>query len=652
MPQRIGRYHILRELGRGAMGVVYLADDPTLKRQVAIKTISLAQELSPRDREEARRRFLREAQAAAGLIHPGIVLILDVGVDAGDLFIAMEYIQGATLEEFTSFPDLLPVERSLQHIAEACEALDLAHRQKIVHRDLKPANLMVADGERLKITDFGLAKDPSTSLTHTGTLVGTPSYMSPEQIQGRELDGRSDLFSLGIVLYELLTGEKPFPGDSISTVIYRVLHEEPALPSQRNPAVPPILDALVLRALHKNPVSRFQTGAEFSRALRDPAAFAARHPPAAITQVRGALPGAAAESVPVRTPRRMPPRPAAPPPRRQGGVMKGLVLTLVALALIGFALTAFVPRVRDLVRGRVMPRLLAILPSGLGGHAGGPPAVQLASDEFGVDFLLEGRPLSSDRIPWRPELAGAVVEASDGCRRGERVLPQQPGRELFHVPLTEPVRRRLTLATDPPGATVILDGEERTGRTPGSYQVDACVDHQVSLELAGYRPGRIWLPEDGDWDSLTLGTVRLSALPEGSLQWESPYTLTVYAGDRRLGTTDETLLLPPGRHSLTLANEAHRVRLEQEVEVKSGARQLLRAEPPPLGDVRVNAYPGNASILIDGIAAGPPPLKLRLGEGEHEVQVRWNVGEPRTVRRIVTIRAGDSNPPLNFKQGS
>ena len=211
-PERIGRYQIVRELGRGAMGVVYLAHDPAIDRDVAIKTVAIGRGLPPAEQEEARRRFQREARAAGQLIHPGIVLVFDVGKhDADNLFIAMEHIQGTTLEVFTRAPDLLPVERAIDLMAQGCDALDFAHDRKIVHRDIKPANLMVVDGERLKITDFGLAKDPGSDLTHSGTLVGTPNYMSPEQITGSSLDGRSDLFSLGVVLYELLTGRSRTP---------------------------------------------------------------------------------------------------------------------------------------------------------------------------------------------------------------------------------------------------------------------------------------------------------------------------------------------------------------------------------------------------------------------------------------------------------
>src|SRR5262245_41662990 len=184
-PRTIGRYEILKEIGRGAMGLVYLAHDPRIDRHVAIKTIHAPKALPDEEAEEIRQRFAREAQAAGRLQHPGIVTIFDVDEADGTYFIAMEYIEGDTLEPHTTKNNLLPASTALDLVIQACEALDYAHKHDIIHRDIKPANLMLVDGSRLKITDFGLAKNPQASITHDGILIGTPNYMSPEQVMGR-----------------------------------------------------------------------------------------------------------------------------------------------------------------------------------------------------------------------------------------------------------------------------------------------------------------------------------------------------------------------------------------------------------------------------------------------------------------------------------
>src|SRR6266446_2264638 len=259
---KLGRFEIIREIGKGAMGQVFLANDPKIERKVAIKTIVLPPGTSEEEARETSQRFLREAQAAGKLLHPNIVTIFDVGEEAGVSFIAMEYIEGETLEKYTRPENLLSLRRVQEIVEQAASALDYAHQNHVIHRDIKPANLMMLKGGVLKVTDYGLAKNPSANLTQAGVLLGTPSYMSPEQIQGYELDGRSDLFSLGVVLYELLTGVRPFEGDSISTIIYRVLCEDPRPPAAYNTALPPEINGILERALDKEPDRRYQTGSE------------------------------------------------------------------------------------------------------------------------------------------------------------------------------------------------------------------------------------------------------------------------------------------------------------------------------------------------------------------------------------------------------
>ena len=266
--ERVGRYEILSEIGRGAMGRVYQARDPEIDRLVAIKVMVLEAGLDEAQVEEWRRRFEREGRAAGRLSHPGIVAIYDVGEDVGRPYLVMELVRGRTLEQVVRTEGPLPLARAVAIVEQAAQALDSAHAQGIVHRDVKPANLLLTDSGVVKISDFGIARLAGTELTSAGHVWGTPSYMSPEQVMGRPLDGRSDLFSLGTVLYELLSGEKPFPGETVNSIAYRIVHEEPTPLRRLNPAVPPPLAACVARALSKDPTRRHARMADFAADLK------------------------------------------------------------------------------------------------------------------------------------------------------------------------------------------------------------------------------------------------------------------------------------------------------------------------------------------------------------------------------------------------
>jgi serine/threonine-protein kinase len=266
--KEIDRYQVLGELGHGAMGVVYKGRDPIIDRLVAIKTIRFDRLYEEKEIQGLKDRFFKEAQAAGKLAHPNIVTIFDVGEYRGLSYMAMEYVEGDVLTRFASKGQLLQVEEVLEIIANAAEALDFAHQRRIVHRDIKPANIMRTSEGQIKVMDFGIAKLPSSTLTQDGSVLGTPAYMSPEQIQGKDLDGRSDLFSLGSILYELLTGVKPFQGETLTTLTYQITHENPPPASQLNPLVPSAVDEALRKVLAKNPNDRFSRGKEFAQALR------------------------------------------------------------------------------------------------------------------------------------------------------------------------------------------------------------------------------------------------------------------------------------------------------------------------------------------------------------------------------------------------
>lgn len=269
---KLGRYEIIRELGKGAMGVVYLAKDPLIGRLVALKTIRVGINADDEEVREFRQRFVREAQAAGILSHPNIVTVHDIGNDADsdNSFIAMEFVDGRNLKEILNQARPFTPRDTAEVLSQVAEALSFAHRKGIVHRDVKPANIIVCEGNVAKITDFGIAKIASSvaNLTMTGQFLGTPNYMAPEQVKGTAVDGRTDLFSLGVVLYESLTRQKPFGGDSLTTISYKIVHEDYPPPSQVDPRIPERFDRIVARCLQKNPADRYQSGSDLARDLR------------------------------------------------------------------------------------------------------------------------------------------------------------------------------------------------------------------------------------------------------------------------------------------------------------------------------------------------------------------------------------------------
>jgi serine/threonine-protein kinase len=264
---RIGRYEIRRELGRGTMGIVYLAEDPALDRSIALKTIDLAFAVPAPERAGFEQRFLAEGRVAGRLSHPGIVVVHDVGRDenTGILYIALEYLEGRTLAEALQEGEPMPWREALRVTAGLARALHHAHTHGIVHRDMKPANIMILASGEPKIMDFGIAKAPHIELTSAGQLFGTPLYMSPEQALGQPLDGRSDLFSLGSIAYTMLTGKQAFRADNVFQVLARVTQEHPAPPSHENPSVPADVDVFMKRVLAKSPAERYQDGNAMAR---------------------------------------------------------------------------------------------------------------------------------------------------------------------------------------------------------------------------------------------------------------------------------------------------------------------------------------------------------------------------------------------------
>jgi len=301
-PKRLGRYELLEEIGSGAMGIVYLAFDPQIKRKIAVKAFRLEQMVDSTEQEEFKVRFQREGQLAGNLSHPNIIAIHDVGEEEGISFIAMELAEGESLAEKMGQKYTFSIKEVVDIFTQICQGMEYAHQQGIIHRDLKPSNILIRKDGLLKIADFGIARALGSTITGSHKTLGTPAYMSPEQITGGRIDRRSDIFSMGIILYQMLTGERPFAGEITSTVIYRIINEEPIPPRKINIQVPPAFNLIVMKALSKDPAERYQTCQELLNDIKNYKSLkpAETLPTLALADDKGKTPPHAAKGKPLR----------------------------------------------------------------------------------------------------------------------------------------------------------------------------------------------------------------------------------------------------------------------------------------------------------------------------------------------------------------
>ena len=544
---RLGRYDLLGELGRGAMGVVYKALDPQLDRTVAIKALRPDLGLAPELHGELTRRFYQEAVAAGRLNHPNIVAIHDVLELDGFPYIVLEYVEGQTLARLLAAEGPFPHRRAVQMALQVCAALDYAHARGIVHRDIKPANILVAGGDQVKVSDFGIAHIAGSQLTQTGAMLGSPAYMSPEQIRGRTVDGRSDLFSLGVVLYQALTGAEAFPGENPTTVLYRILEEEPVPIPERNPSVPAVLGPVMQRVLAKDPDQRYPTARDFADALRqalgpeEATAFTRKHATVVLGRPLGW--------------------------RRNGLAAIGAASLLVAAA--GGAVfwhRASEPPQRGSAQslpaaGAAGPTMAPSAASGVVPPRGGEPTPDEASDP-----------------PQGPHTRAAGAEAQERAplpaRGGRRQAAKAPGggRTGRPAPLRPPVataaRGSIRVATNP-AVDVYLDGEPkgRAGAEPFLIAGVPAGQRLVVLRLGGAEQRFLRAVAGGETLSLTYyfpagpreggeerprapaaaargeawGCLSVNALPFGGIYVDGAYVgeapkacLRVAAGERRI----------------------------------------------------------------------------------------------------------------------
>ena len=579
---RIGRYKIVRELGRGAMGVVYHAIDPNIGRPVAIKTIQFANARNPDEQERLRERLFREARSAGMLSHPSIVTIYDVEHQDDLAFIAMEYVDGPTLDQILSAPRPIDAERMFRILAQTATALDYAHQKGIVHRDIKPANIMIATDGTAKITDFGIAKiTTSEQLTMTGSIVGTPHYMSPEQVQGQPVDGRSDQFSLAVIAYEMLTGEKPYTGEHLTTVVYKIVAEEPRPPHSLNSTLVGPIEDVLYKALAKKPADRYATCHDFVRSLEKACAASRAWKPLA----RG---GALNEPTMVDAPRGAVTLPPARRPRRgeetgahtrgersRPGFIPFLAAILMAAALL--ALIGWQAAPSWLLRGgrerSATTRSQA---------SAKPPATVAASSKHAAPRevppasppppqVAESKPSPMPTAPAAKAETKPAEEPASPLDAGLKAPAVTPVRRTAMAPVPEPAE--VTVITSPAGATATLDGRRETAcSTPCSLDA-APGRHTVSMALSGYQPEhRDVAVGSGSMElpmvilRATQGTLWVTSSPAGA-------AITIN-GKRFPQTTPAQIPLAPGAYRVLVEKDG--AQNASALEIRNGETKVLK----------------------------------------------------------------------------
>ena len=508
---RIGRYKIVRELGRGAMGVVYHAIDPNIGRPVAIKTIHFGGNRKPEEIERQRERLFREARSAGMLSHPGIVTIYDVEQQGDLAYIAMEYVDGPTLDQMLSASEPLGAERMFSILGQTAVALDYAHSKGIVHRDIKPANIMLSADGTAKIADFGIAKiTAAENLTMTGSIVGTPHYMSPEQVQGQPVDGRSDQFSLAVIAYEMLTGEKPYTGEHLTTVVYKIVAEEPVPPHRLNPSLSTGIENVLRKGLAKKPDGRYRNCQDFIQSL-EKACGASKGwklmprggllNAQTMADVRAPLlavaaPAAAALPPPRRKSRSEPTVTTTTEVKRKSGFL-GFLLAVLAvaglLALIGWQAApwlmpgrqpsdsgehrAAAPKEESPVPAAPPATAPAVAPAPAPGDAKPSPVGSTAAGAGGGTddrFVSSVKPTAEPAKP-SPKEAVKTLAPEPPTPQSERPAPVRPGGP-----------REVMFTSSPAGATATLDGNPSMAcSTPCSLNA-AQGRHTLSVVLPGH----------------------------------------------------------------------------------------------------------------------------------------------------------------------
>ena len=664
---KAGRYEIVGELGRGAMGVVYKAEDPVIGRTVAVKTIRLSEEGTGLSRPELLQRFQTEARAAGLLTHPNIVVVYDAGEEDGLYYITMELVEGKSLQAHLDDHQSFPLSRVLRIMEQTCSALQFAHERNVVHRDIKPANLMLAADDTVKVTDFGTAKILQFgTIQQTAHVMGTPSYMSPEQVKGKPVDGRSDIFSLGVMLYEMVAGEKPFPGQNITTVIYKIVNEEPVPPRQIDPSIHPGLNSIILKALAKNPEVRYQSCREMLEDLRNyrsvggnaqstvilgasaPVAMGGLAQPESTVGLGQMLRTGAGS--PSQTPGIRRTGSISPVPEPKKSTFATVFLSLVLLGIIGYGGYRLRPFLQDLLQRRqalragatrnpaATPTAAADATSNSSNtNATSPdPTAGLADAGEGsssptpspVDSIEKpaGKKPASSFSPSAAEFKGRIEEAAREKGIGNRLKIQGTGNTLTLAGKLRAREHRELLAflRQAPADVRVVDDIEYDDAPQNPSNPSDAGDHPVPP--AGR--GAIHIVTD------VLGATATLRAPGGQAgqQCVTPCSINGLLPDRYSLEVRKDGFQPVTTALQVRAGDS----LDQKINLDSLAKGLLITSQPP-----------GADVFIDGAKqSGQTPVTLPLAAGQYNLVLRLEGYEPYAEQ--VQVK-NNSLTPLNIE---
>jgi serine/threonine protein kinase len=667
---KAGRYEVVSELGRGSMGVVYHGFDPVIGRTVAIKTM-LTEGLTSQEFQEFKARFQREAQAAGVLNHPNIVSVFDCGEDGGVLYLVMEYLEGKSLEKLVEEQGMLPIQTIIPMYDQVCSALDHAHEHNIVHRDIKPANIMILDSGLVKVTDFGIAKMMSMGMTQAGQVLGTPNYMSPEQVKGRQVDGRSDIFSLGIILYDLVTGEMPFAGQNITTVIYKIINENPIPPRELDATIHPGLSYVICKALAKSPDERYQTCRELADDLKNFKNLAGLASPSATTIVKvpplpstdleragappveisrpPAAPTEAVQTAPTEqpSPEQVPAQVTPPPTTYQKPHTSPAVWILLTLGAVVF---------------------LGIL--GGGGYylyeksRPVPPQVGqlvVAANVSGAKISVDGQTGPNWVTPYTisdlPVGSHQVVVSKEGYDDYQQAVTIESGKTPSVTASLQPTPPRpvgqLRVDSTVRGATISVDGQIKpnwvTPYTVSDLSVGA---HQVVVSKEGYDDYQQAVTIEGG-KTLTVNA-RLHRTPgqqppsprshePGQLQVTTNVSGARISVDGQLKPNCITPCtisdLSVGTHQVVVSKEGYDD-VQQSVTIEGGKTSTVNARLlVGSGEVEVATKPPGLEVFIDGKSIGLSPAHAAVAAGSHSYSIaRPGGGKP--YEGTVNVKSG------------
>lgn len=672
-PKKIGKFEIIQKLGEGGMGIVVKARDPHLDRIVAIKTIKVGFGDEAQEKLLIKRFKEREAKATAQLNHSNIVTLYEYGEEGSTLYLVMEYVDGKGLDSLVAQKAVVPIENLLKYVRQVASALDFAHSKGITHRDIKPANIMLTKEGDCKIADFGLAQLQSASagITREGTAVGSPSYMSPEQVQGQEVDGRSDQFSLGVVFYELVTGVKPFSGEALSSIVYKIMRDDPVPPTVLNSRLRKGVDRVVLKVLAKNPDDRYPNCKAFADALEK--------------AVRGE--DASLEGFDQSDEKTMAMKiaPAPKPAGKKSGALAGVIVTaLIAAGVGGFLL--FTDQGKEIV-GKVTGESAQQIPP----PAPEPTPAPVAATKVPPPVTPKPAPVevaavkpAAPKAEAKPKMGKLVINGPAGSKvfvNGKSIgtapisTERKPGKYEVKVTMarkkpwvgTVEIIADGTATLSPkmaalvgsftlfssPKATWFLDGTEM-GQTPVTDKKLEVGSHFAKLKAAGYK----------EWtknfvikeNSPVKNDVKLVELGKGTLTVNAVPWATIYLDGEERGKTPKVLKnVYEGTHELKLINPSFKEHVET-IKLAAGEKKKVSPVLTAKTSGGAAALPGKVSgktgklkvrsaitgdVLLDGKVVGKTPLEIDVATGKHRLLVKRK--GKKDYDQLIEIGAGQTS---------